>query len=1035
MAVGNYALPPQTALEIHDPLVAEKWKRFKRAWTNYSLATGLDKKDEAVQVATLLTVIGEEAQEVFSTFGDWAAEGDAAKIKPVLAKFDSYCEPRKNVPFERYRFNRRVQEPGETYDQYRTSLRKLADGCEFATITPDEILRDRLVFGIRDAKVRERLLRETKLTLTKTDEICHAAESMMVQMKVVEDVHDAAAVGIHPDSLEKERPHNPEQRRTRDCWNCGRKHEYHRKEFCPAYGNTCNKCHKLNHFASKCRGKSKPQPIRTIEDADEIFQIAALDLDDSQCITVKLESENHICFQADTGAQCNVLPLAIYKKGTRDVTLSNVVPTNTQVRAYGGATLPVVGSTLLRVSRGKIRCRLNCKLVDREDVRPLLGRKACLGMKIVSYLDNDQLSQPSTGESTVYKVDNATPVATRQLIKSYPKVFSDGVGLLQGHYHIRLDSNAVPVQHAPWRVPVPLRARLKETLDDLVRQEILAPVEQPTPWISSMVVVPKKDGTLRICLDPKDLNKAVQREHYPLPTIEDIATRLHGAKVFSILDVSKGFWHVLLDEPSSFLTTFHTPFGRCRWRRMPFGICSAPEVFQRRMHELIEGLQGVEVVADDFVVVGLGETKESAVRNHDDNLQGFLQRCEERWVKLNARKARLRMSEVPFIGHVATPEGLCVDPAKVRAIKEMPPPVDIAGIQRLLGLAQYLSKFLPHLSDMTKPLRELTQKDMEWTWDQPQKQALDNLKRAVTNTPVLRYYNLDEEVTIQCDSSQSGLGAALMQNGQPVAYASRALTPAEMRYAQIEKELLAIVFACERFEAYIYGRQIVRVETDHQPLELIVKKPLNSAPTRLQRMLLRLQRYCLDVTYKKGKQMYLADTLSRAYLTETHACGISKALENVDHTTSLAITKERLLQIQYASTDDPVLVELRQVVMSGWPDRRAEVPEMLRAYYDFCDELTVQDQLVFKGQMLIVPAGMRKEMLAVAHATHIGMEGCLRRAREIMFWPRMATELKEYISKCDICTRHRESQSKEPHSSRMMWRPGLGQKWELTCAT
>ena len=234
-------------------------------------------------------------------------------------------------------------------------------------------------------------------------------------------------------------------------------------------------------------------------------------------------------------------------------------------------------------------------------------------------------------------------------------------------------------------------------------------------------------------------------------------------------------------------------------------------MFQRRMHELIEGLQGIEVVADDFVVVGLGEMKESAVRNHDDNLQGFLQRCEERGVKLNARKARLRMSEVPFIGHVATPEGLCVDPAKVRAIKEMPPPVDIAGIQRLLGLAQYHSKFLPHLSDMTKPLRELTQKDVEWTRDQPQKQALDNLKRAVTNTPVLRYYNLDEEVTIQCDTSQSGLGAALMQNGQPVAYASRALTPAEMRYAQIEKELLAIVFACERFEAYIYGRQIVRV--------------------------------------------------------------------------------------------------------------------------------------------------------------------------------------------------------------------------------
>ena len=129
--------------------------------------------------------------------------------------------------------------------------------------------------------------------------------------------------------------------------------------------------------------------------------------------------------------------------------------------------------------------------------------------------------------------------------------------------------------------------------------------------------------------------------------------------MFSILDVSKGFWHVLLDEPSSFLTTFHTPFGRYRWRRMPFGICSAPEVFQRCMHELIEGLQGIEVVADDFVVVSLGKTKESAVRNHDDNLQGFLQHCEEREVKLNARKARLRMSEVPFIGQIGREFSAC----------------------------------------------------------------------------------------------------------------------------------------------------------------------------------------------------------------------------------------------------------------------------------------------------------------------------------------------------------------------------------------
>ena len=298
------------------------------------------------------------------------------------------------------------------------------------------------------------------------------------------------------------------------------------------------------------------------------------------------------------------------------------------------------------------------------------------------------------------------------------------------------------------------------------------PVTQPTPWINSIVVVPKKDGSLRICLDPKDLNRAIQREHYQLPTIEDIATRLHGAKVFTILDVRCGFWHIPLDEQSSQLTTFHTPFGRYRWLRMPFGISSAPEVFQRRIHELIEGLRGVEVVADDFVAIGFGDTIEEAMQDHDRNLAGLLQWCEQQQVRLNVDKIKFRMHEVPFIGHIATKDGLSVDPCKVQAIVDMPPPKDVTAIQRLLGLTQYLSKFLPHLSDITKPLRELTQKDTAWMWDHMHQQALDDLKKAVTNTPVLRYYTLQEEVTLQCDASQTGLGAALMQNGQPVAYAS-----------------------------------------------------------------------------------------------------------------------------------------------------------------------------------------------------------------------------------------------------------------------
>ena len=272
----------------------------------------------------------------------------------------------------------------------------------------------------------------------------------------------------------------------------------------------------------------------------------------------------------------------------------------------------------LHLWRDNVTYRLDCKLVDNKDIRPILGRKACIGMNIVKYTDNDAINKPTTGNASVYAVeDNLSGMSKESLVKQFPEVFAEEVGQLDGEYHIKVDPTVSPVQHPPRRVPVSVREQLKSELQRLTERDIIAPITTPTPRVSSLVVVPKKDGKLRLCLDPKDLNLAIQREHYPLPTIEDVATRLHGAKVFTKLDVRNGFWHIKLDDSSTYLTTFNTPFGRYRWKRMPFGIRSAPEVFQRRMHELIEGMPHVEVIADDFVVVGYGETMEQATQDHE----------------------------------------------------------------------------------------------------------------------------------------------------------------------------------------------------------------------------------------------------------------------------------------------------------------------------------------------------------------------------------------------------------------------------------
>ena len=800
-------------------------------------------------------------------------------------------------------------------------------------------------------------------------------------MKEVGQTDSVSAVGCN-DTFGRQRGTNTEQTPAKECGNCGRKHE---PEKCRARGKTCNECGKRNHFAAMCRSRKRQSSktnktgVRVIEDSDEddedvysISDVAAVTLDDSQLVTFRLDSGSYVRFQPDTGAQCNVIPVHLYKKAAKDPKLRKVTPVKSAISAYGGSQLPVVGQVLLRVWRHNAKCLLDCKLVENEDIRPILGRKACIGMNIIKYTDNDAINKSATDGSAVFTVNNDESLSKENILQRYPKVFSETVGQLEEKYRIKVDSTVNPVQHAPRRVPVALRDRLKSELDKMVEQEIIHPVTTPTSWVSSLVVVAKPNGKLRLCLDPKDLNKAIQREHYPLPTIEDVATRLRGAKVFTKLDVRNGFWHVCLDEESSFLTTFNTPFGRYRWRRMPFGICSAPDVFQRKMHELIEGMSNVEVVADDFVVVGYGKTHEEATREHDATLKAFLERCEAHGLKLNIDTLELRQTEVPFIGHVATGESISVDPAKVKAIRDMPTPTDKAGVQRLLGLVQYLSKFLPNLSDMAKPLRELMQQDVEWDWGDGQARALERLKHAVTTTPVLRCYSLDDEVTVQCDASQSGLGAALLQNGQPIAYASRALTSAETRYAQIEKELLAIVFACERFNAYLYGRDEVTVETDHKPLVSIVLKPLNLAPQRLQRMLLRLQKYNLVLKYKKGKDMFLADTLSRAFLPEVSKSEFVHGLEQIDHKTWLPVSDARWQQIVHAASDDPTFQQLMSVIKDGWPNK-SDLPHCLQAYYDIRDELTVQGELVFKGQRLVVPMALRKEMIAESHASHIGV--------------------------------------------------------------
>ena len=263
-------------------------------------------------------------------------------------------------------------------------------------------------------------------------------------------------------------------------------------------------------------------------------------------------------------------------------------------------------------------------------------------------------------------------------------------------------------------------------------------------------------------------------------------------RLFSVVDTKDGFLQVALDESSSYLTTCWTLFGRIRWLRMPLGISSVPEKWQRRLDHCFEGLDNTQVIEDDTIIYGSGENDAEADKSHDTAFRALIERCREKGLKRNPKKLNFKQTSVSYMGHIFSAQGLAADLEKVKEVSQMQYPTDVQGVQRVLGVANYLAKFTPKLSTVCEPLRRLLDKDSVFDWLPPHETTFSRMKELITQAPVLQYYDVNKEVSLECDSSEVGLGAVIKQGGHPIVYASRALTKTERNYVQIEKEDLAI---------------------------------------------------------------------------------------------------------------------------------------------------------------------------------------------------------------------------------------------------
>ena len=589
----------------------------------------------------------------------------------------------------------------------------------------------------------------------------------------------------------------------------------------------------------------------------------------------------------------------------------------------------------------------------------------------------------------------------------YPNTF-DRLGDLAGQYDIKTDPMVVPVQNARRKVPIELVDRIDDALDYMLANGIIVEERDPTPWVNSMTYPQKPDGSVRPCLDPRNLNRAIIRECHKAPTVEEISHLLSGAVCFTKADANKAFLQLHLTKEASLKTTFSTHRGRFRFLRMPFGLKMSQDVFQLKMDDIMIQCPGSLSIHDDIVVYGKDTPQ------HDSNLVNMLNVASKEGLSMNKDKLDLRQEKISFFGADFTKEGMLPDPKKVQGITELSPPVDKQACQSFLGLVTYMGNFIPHLSHNTQYLRDMLKKDAVYQLDVTANAAFQHIKKLLVKAMKrpLRYYDRNLPVVVQADASMRGLGAVLVQEGRPIAFASKSLTDTEKRYANIEREMLAIVFAVLRFSIYLLGRPFI-VESDHRPLEMIQLKNLALAPKRLQGMLIKIQRYDMTIKYRPGREMLLADGLSRCPSPDNTTA--ETTLPYQVH--AVALTAGDSARLSRHTMEDPILKTVAQLCINGWPSSRSRVPRIARRYWDFRDELSAEKLwegvVVLKGLRYCIPVALREEYLAELHKGHLSVNKQADQARSSIYWPGIDGDIEDYTKRCTQCLLHSQTR-KEP---------------------
>jgi hypothetical protein len=630
----------------------------------------------------------------------------------------------------------------------------------------------------------------------------------------------------------------------------------------------------------------------------------------------------------------------------------------------------------------------------------------------------------------------------RLLLDEFNGVFSKNshdLGICKIKAPTIITSTEIPPKQKPFRAPFKLKEEIREHIRKLIKMGVMR--ESDTPWVSNLVLVAKKDGTLRPCIDFRKLNTLTVPDYFPLPVIESVLEKIGGCAFYSSLDMSSGYMQIPLDTETSYKCGVITEDGTFQMTAMPFGLKNASGIFSRTMSQVLFGLDEAVISYIDDVLVF---TKSPNFDDHLASLRKVFERMREFNLKLSPKKCLFGRQEIPFLGHVIKCADYAPSPRNIDLIRKFPAPINLQQVRRFVGMASFFRRFIPNFSELAQPLTKLTKKVNKFGWNEEQKEAFEKIKAALLSEPVLTYPDYQKEFHIFCDASCIAQAGALMQKDEEsgkfraISFCSRTMTDREQNMPAVYSELGAIIFAIRTFKPFIYMTQVV-LHSDHRPLSYLLNKAEN--PPKINRWLMEIQDINLKIVHISGTKNTVADALSRVEWGSEEAVTLEELKDCMEFPRCLAVQRNRqafdlidggepCLEMEILSKEgffstinmkeeqekDEILGIYIKIIKgegNDQPEEKKREAEKFILQNNGCLYLNQPKAKRFHGGRcpIAVPNSLKLMVFNFFHGSalagcHMGFAKTLKKSNRY-WWPTKAADLRSWCSSCMICQMRR----------------------------